>query len=56
MSDSMQHSVPFGFDGLPRDLTDAELDQAPTLDSLDALLIEDLTDEEADAFYSALDA
>lgn len=56
MSDSAQHSHPSGFDGLPRDLTEHELDSAPVLDSVDDLLIEDLTDEEADAFFAALGA
>ena len=56
MSDSAQHSHPSGFDGLPRDLTEAELDNAPVLISLEELVIEDLTDEEADAFFAALDA
>lgn len=56
MSDSAQHPSANGFDALPRDLTDHELDHAPALESVDDLLIEDLTDEEADAFYAALDA
>ena len=42
--------------GLPRDLTEAELEHAPVLESVDELLIDDLTDVEADAFYAALDA
>ena len=45
---------PHGTDLLPRDLTPAELDAAPVLTSLDQLLIEDLTDEEADAFAAAI--
>ncbi len=45
---------PHGTDLLPRDLTLAELDAAPLLTSLDQLLIEDLTDEEADAFAAAI--
>jgi hypothetical protein len=55
MSDSAHIHVS-GFAKLPRDLTEAELDGAPVLDSVDELLIEDLTDQEADAFYAALDA
>jgi hypothetical protein len=39
---------------LARDLSDAELDAAPVLSSVDALLIEDLTDDEDDAFATAL--
>jgi hypothetical protein len=46
--------VPHGTDLLPQDLTRAELDAAPVLISLDQLLIEDLTDEEADAFAAAI--
>jgi hypothetical protein len=45
---------PHRTDLLPRDLTPVELDAAPVLTSLDQLLIEDLTDEEADAFAAAI--
>ena len=55
MSDSA-HTHDSGFAKLPRDLTEAELDDAPVLDSVDVLLIEDLTDQEAVAFFAALDA
>ncbi|MCC6224790.1 MAG: hypothetical protein IT195_00110 [Microthrixaceae bacterium] len=53
MSDAAQPREPAG---LPRDLTEAELEHAPVLESVDDLLIENLTDVEADAFYAALDA
>lgn len=39
---------------LARDLTPAELSAAPVLGSVDTLLIDDLTDDEDDAFASAL--
>jgi hypothetical protein len=39
---------------VPRDLTEAELIAAPVLVSLDALLIDELTDDEDDAFAAAL--
>ncbi|MBS1836694.1 MAG: hypothetical protein JST64_03255 [Actinobacteria bacterium] len=55
MSDPARHDET-GLDRLPRDLTELELDRAPVLTSVDELLIEDLTAEEADAFYAALDA
>lgn len=45
-----------GIGSLPRDLTDAELNAAPVLVSLDVLVIEDLSDDEADAFIAALEA
>ena len=45
---------PHGADLLPRDLTEAELVAAPVLVSLDALLIDELTDDEDDAFAAAL--
>ena len=45
---------PQGADPLPRDLTDEELTAAPVLVSLDALLIDELTDDEDDAFAAAL--
>ncbi|MCZ7629647.1 MAG: hypothetical protein M5U19_11605 [Microthrixaceae bacterium] len=56
MSDAAQHREPTGLAGLPRDLTDEELEQAPVLESVDDLLIEDLMDEEAYAFFAALDS
>lgn len=39
---------------LPADLSEAQLDAAPVLTSVDALLIEDLTDDEDEAFTAAL--
>ena len=42
--------------GLPGDLTDAQLVAAPVLGSVDALLIDDLSAEEADAFFAAIDS
>ncbi len=56
MSDAAQPAEPTGSAGLPRDLTEDELEDATVLESVDDLLIEDLTDVEADAFYAALDA
>jgi hypothetical protein len=48
--------APHGTALLPSDLTDAQLDAAPVLSSVEALLIEDLTDDEDDAFASALES
>jgi hypothetical protein len=45
---------PQGAELLPRDLTEAELVAAPVLVSPDALLIDELTDDEDDAFAAAL--
>jgi hypothetical protein len=47
-------AVPRGTSVLPRDLTPAQMKAAPVLTSLDALLIEDLSDDEYDAFIAAL--
>lgn len=41
---------------LPADLTQEQLAAAPVVASLDTLLIDDLTDDEDDAFAAALDA
>ena len=46
--------VPHGTSLLPRDLTSDELLAAPVLDSVDALLIDGLTDDEDDAFAAAV--
>jgi hypothetical protein len=46
--------APKGTSLLPRPLTDSELAAAPVLASADALLIDDLTDDEDDAFAAAL--
>jgi hypothetical protein len=40
---------------LPADLTDDQLDAAQVLDSIDSLLIEDLSEAEDDAFAAALE-
>lgn len=45
---------PHGTGLLPRPLTPAEKSNAPVLASLDALVIDDLTDEEYDRFLAAL--
>jgi hypothetical protein len=47
--------APYGTLLLARDLTDAQLAAAPVLVSVDSLLIEDLSDDEDDAFAAALD-
>lgn len=49
------HDGPQGLNLLPRDLTEEELEAAPVLESADDLIIEDLTDEEYDAFIAALE-
>jgi hypothetical protein len=41
---------------LSADLTDDQLDAAPVLDSIDSLLIEDLSEDEDDAFAAALES
>ena len=46
--------APHGTSLLPRDLSADQLDAAPTLVTTDALLIEDLTDLEDEAFAAAL--
>jgi hypothetical protein len=46
---------PHGTALLPRDLTDDELRSAPTLVSAESLVIEDLSDDEVDAFMAALE-
>ena len=49
------HEGPQGLNLLPRDLTPEELDAAPVLESVDDLIIEELTDQEYDAFIAALE-
>lgn len=49
-----QHDVPHGTALLARDLTADELSAAPLLPSVEDLVIEDLTDDEDEAFASAL--
>lgn len=58
MSNAETHdeSVPHGTTLLARDLTTAELRSAPSLASVDALVIEDLSADEDDAFAAALDS
>lgn len=57
MSDGAQHEkASKGLSLLPRDLTPEEIANAPVLESLDDLLIEDLTDEEYQASLDALDS
>lgn len=58
MTDAARHShgTAQGTALLPADLTEDQLASAPVLPSLDALLIDDLTDDEDDAFAAALDA
>lgn len=46
--------VPHGTSQLPRDLTPAELAAAPILAGIDVLLIDELSDEEDNAFAAAL--
>lgn len=55
MSDGapLPSDAPNGLGLLPRDLTPDELSAAPTLSSVDKLLL-DLTDDDADAFAAAL--
>jgi hypothetical protein len=47
--------APHGTLQLPRDLTEDQLDAAPVLASIDTLLIEELSEDEDDAFAAALD-
>ena len=48
--------APRGTSVSPRDLTDEELAEAPVLESVDALLIDELSPDEDDAFAAALDS
>jgi hypothetical protein len=50
------NELPAGLRSLLPDLTPAELASAPTLRSVDDLLIEDLTDDEYAAFVAGLEA
>ncbi len=57
MSDGAAHhrdETPRGTSLLPADLTPDQLAFAPVVASLDTLLIDDLTDDEDDAFAAAL--
>jgi hypothetical protein len=51
-----QHEAPHGTALLPSDLTEAQLDAAPVLASVDILLIQDLSHDEDDAFATALES
>jgi hypothetical protein len=58
MSD-LAHSdddAPRGLSTLPPGLTEEQLQNAPVLASADQLIIEDLTEEEFEAFEQALDS
>ena len=46
--------IPHGTSLLARDLTDDELDAAPVLASVEALVIKDLSPDEDEAFTTAL--
>ena len=56
MSDAATNGLhtPHGISLLPRDLTAEELSAAPTLTSIDALLIDGLSDDEDDALAAAV--
>ncbi len=47
---------PHGTSLLPADLTDDQLDAAPVLDPIDSLPIEELAEDEDDAFAAALES
>lgn len=51
-----QFDAPHGTVLLPSDLTDEQLAAAPVLASIDALLIEQLSEDEDEAFAAALDS
>ncbi len=53
---NLGHHVPHGTSLLARDLTAAELRSAPLLASIDALVIDELSADEDDAFAAALDS
>ena len=60
VSDAVRPSgeAPHGTSLLPADLTDDQLDAAPVLDSIDSLLIEELSEDEDedDAFAAAFES
>ena len=58
MTDAVRPSgeTPHGTLLLPADLSDDQLDAAPVLDSIDSLLIEELSEDEDDAFAAALES
>jgi hypothetical protein len=51
-----QHESSHGTALLPSDLTDEQLANAPVLASIDTLLIEELSEDEDEAFAAALDS
>lgn len=53
---NLGHHVPHETSSLARDLTAAELRSAPLLASIDALVIDELSADEDDAFAAALDS
>ena len=55
MSDAVRHADdPHGTGLLPGDLTEEQLAAAPVLPSVDALVIQDLSEDEYDRFIAAL--
>lgn len=58
MSDAVRPSgeAPHGTSLLPADLTDDQLVAAPVLDSIDSLLIDELSEDEDEAFSTALES
>lgn len=58
VSDAVRPSreAPHGTSLLAADLTDDLLDAAPVLDSIDALLIDELSEDEDEAFAAALES
>ncbi|MGH9184709.1 MAG: hypothetical protein ACRD0U_02660 [Acidimicrobiales bacterium] len=58
MSDAADHQdqAPHGTALLPSDLSEDQLAAAPVLTSIDALLIEELSVDEDEAFATALDS
>ncbi len=56
VSDAARHEdTPHGTSLLPFDLTEDQLAAAPVLASIDTLVIEELSEDEDDAFAAALD-
>jgi len=51
-----QHETAPGIAVLPSDLTDEQLAAAPVLVSIDTLVIEELSEDEDEAFAAALDS
>lgn len=55
MITSHPSETPHGTSLLPADLSDDQLDAAPVLASIDALLIDELSEDVDDAFVAALE-